>query len=246
MILKKHPFTLIEAIIAAGLTILLLGILLFFYRQINALSQASEALQNKNFQLRYAEIRLANVLPHAIPEPTEYRDFHFFTTQNPYSLIFIFDREVDKDRKYSSHILARLYVDSENKFCLGLWPAPNRWVEGITPVMKKEVLLEGVESIKFAFFVAPEKNWHLDSKTAPKETSDVTYIPEEETSEKKNPHSSDPLKPGPEGEWIYNWEPSYRSLPAIIKLEVVFKHGAAPATFAFPLVNSQRKVVFNQ
>lgn len=110
--------------------------------------------------------------------------------------------------------------------------------------MKKEVLLEDVQSLKFWFFIAPDKKWQLDSNNQAQ-----TQPPSGQTTPPANnqgtPTQAKPeIKPSPEGEWINEWSQDFKLLPAIIRLEI--KRDNKTEYFAFPLSKCKRQPVYNQ
>ena len=52
-------------------------------------------------------------------------------------------------------MIGRLFVDHDNRLILATWPSISRY-SSPSPPMRKEVLLEGVENISFAFYLAPK------------------------------------------------------------------------------------------
>ncbi|MCE5317384.1 MAG: type II secretion system GspH family protein [Parachlamydia sp.] len=246
---KKRFMTLLETLIALGITMLVLSTLTFFYRQIDAVNTQLEKVQGQGFRMRYVENRLASILPQAVSESDAKKDFFFFTTsstlafakQGSPTLMLTYDNGVKLDKLFSNHVLGRLFLSSDYKLCLATWPSPNRWVDGISPPMKKEVLLEGVDELSFGFFVAPEKDWKFsdaaskqlkaDSKPAPNAASDQP--------------ASVVVKPTPEGQWHPTWSYDYQQLPAMVKVQVTLLDKST-RVFVFPLPKCQRQVVYKQ
>lgn len=235
---KKRVMTLLEMLIGLGLIAILLSMLGFFYRQITLLDKDSEKIQRENFQLRYTESRLAKILPNAIAEHEQSKDFLFFTSNdllgllsanNP-SLVFLFDNGASADDQMANLVLARLFVDKENKLCLALWPAPKRWKEYAEPIkLKKEVLLDNVETLRFLFFVPPDRNRKLV----------------EENVKAKNLQKLQ-LEPPVKGDWVTEWKRDYAFLPPMIKIEITRKGSKENLIYAFPLAHSQKLIVYEQ
>lgn len=67
---QKRFVTLIEVLIALVLTVLILSTLMFFYRQVIKIGLEVDRVNGKNFNLRYIEARLADILPKAVGEKT--------------------------------------------------------------------------------------------------------------------------------------------------------------------------------
>lgn len=229
----------LETLIALGITMIILSTLTFFYREIDAVNGQIEKVQNESFKMRYVENRLAAILPNAISETDEKKDFFFFTPNAnvPFampgspSLLFTFDNGIRLDKNFANHVIGKLYLDNQGRLTLATWPAPERWVEGVNPPMKKEVLLGQVKMFSLAFFVAPDRPWQLNKTSAP-------------PAKNKTP-ASVVVKPTPEGHWLPNWSSDYQLLPALVKLTVTREDGTT-RVFAFPLPNTQRQVVYKQ
>lgn len=250
--------TLLETLIALGITMLVISTLTFYYRQVDAVNTQLEKVQSQGFRMRYVENRLSQILPQAISETDAKKDFFFFTTssslaftqQGSPTLIFAYDNGAKLDKLFSNHVLGRLFLSTDNKLCLATWPSPSRWVEGINPPMKKEVLLEGVKELSFAFFVAPDKDWKLSDTGAPKQTiPDYKAAPDTKAASDAKGVSAEPaqiiVKPSPEGQWHPTWSHDYQQLPAMIRLHVALMDGST-RVFAFPFPKCQRQVVYKQ
>ena len=244
---EKRFVTLLETLIALALTVAVLSTLLFFYRQIVSLNIQDEQIQKEGFKLRYIENRLSSIIPQAVPFSDKNDSFFFtvsdpggiFHPKSPISLIFTFDNGVDLNKMFSNHVLGRLFLDARGNFCLTTWPAPNRWVQGSHIPIKLEILLEKVSELKFSFFIAPDKNWQLNSNPA-------TPSPGTPTTPQQNPATviKSVVKPTPEGGWIHEWNHDYRELPALMKIEIVQEE--KPYVFAFPLPRSKRQPTYTQ
>lgn len=264
---KRH-FTLLETLIALGITMLILSTLTFFYRQIDAINSQVEKVQDNSFRMRYVENRLAAILPNAVSEADEKKDFFFYTTSSSISfgmqgsptLLFTYDNGVKLDKPFSNHVLGRLYLDSDGNLCLATWPSPSRWVEGVTPPMKKEVLLEGVRELNLGFFVAPDREWQLASSNAkqqPAQAGQTTPPAGQLGKPPSAPTTASPsnptnpvaatvvVKPTPEGQWQQSWSYDYQQLPAMARVQVTLQDGTQ-RLFVFPLPKCQRQVVYKQ
>ncbi len=154
--IKKRYISLLELMIAISLTLIILTTLSFFYDQTFRINRKMDAAQNEAFKLLYVETRLANVFP-KIFAPSENKDieFIFFTTDEAgkgQNLIFSFDNNVKLDKTMSFNVIGRLYLDEKGNLILATWPARKRWKEGELPTMKKEILVENIDSLQFQFF----------------------------------------------------------------------------------------------
>lgn len=243
VICKRRCQTLIEVLIAMVLMVIILMTLNFFYQHVDSLNTEMEKVQTEAFQMRYLEGRLAAVLtavqsPSGAPE-----DFYFFTSSstgslmkagNP-SLVFIFGNHVDLDKERSNNILGRLYLDSKNRFCLATWPSPKRWEPTITPAIKREILMENVESLKMEFFVPPEKARKGEKKNA---------------AEAVVGNKMASLN----GEWVKEWQSDFQEIPVMIKIEIVRKVDSGKEkdkrehryVFMFPLPHAEKTIVYDK
>jgi hypothetical protein len=232
---KKRYASLIEVLIAMVLTVLVLMTLMFFYRQTTSINSEIEKVKTEHFRLRFVEKRLSDVLTRTISDKGKKTDFLFFSLNDEglglpgsQSLIFTFNNGVSKDKAFSNDVVGRLYLDQQKRLILAYWPLPKRWEGSSQLPMKKETLLEGVESLGFEFFIPPEKAG--------------------EASLKKNAASEAPA-PEPKGAWRRQlWLRDFQKLPAMVKVDITFsegKHGKQEMTFAYPLVNGQSHVIYD-
>lgn len=235
MLTRRHA-TLIEVLIAMMLTVLVLTTLMFFYQQVSTINIDIDKVKAEHFRLRYVENRLSYVLPRAINEKGKNSDFVFFTLNDEgigmngsQSLIFTFDNDVSLDKIFSNHVIGRLFLDKDGRLILAYWPSPKR-LEGVAQIpMKREVLLEGAESLAFEFFIPPEK------------------AGEAKLTKAANP----PPSPEPKGDWRKQlWSKDFKKLPAMVKVIIGMKEGfkkpKETITFVFPLVNTLNPVIYDQ
>lgn len=233
--LLKRYVSLIEVLIAMVLTVLVLSTLLFFYQQISFISIDIDKVKAEHFNLRYVENRLSEILPRTINEKDK-KDFAFFSLNDDgigmggsQSLIFTFDNDISRDNAFSNNVIGRLYLDKQGALTLAYWPVPKRQEKGGTVPMKKEILMEGVDSLSFEFFIPPEKTGEPSSNKPPEKPS-----------------------PEPKGNWRKQlWLKEYKTLPAMVKLHVGLKNEKGEKeksnlSFVFPLVNSSIPVIYDQ
>lgn len=253
MNIKGRFFTLIESLIALSLTLILLSLLSFFYRQINLAYIEGENSQKELFKLRYVENRLSQILPRAVSATTSYKDFYFFTISDPgaiflqgspISLIFTYDNGADKNKLFSNHVLGRLFLDAQKRLCLVTWPSPVRWTENSSPPCKLEVLLEDIDALVFEFFVPPDHNWN------PKFNGDDPAPSTDPKTDKKNGKKSEPsadpskvvIKPDREGEWKKEWSQDFKLLPGMVRITVTRK--GDKQVYLFPLTETKRQIIY--
>lgn len=235
--IRRHV-TLIEVLIAMTLTVLVLTTLMFFYRQISTIGSEIDLLKAEHFKLRYLENRLSEIFPRVIRENDKKKDSVFFSIEEEgpakQSLIFTFDNDVDLDPVFSNHVLGRLYLDQEgSRLSLAYWPSPKRWEGGGQIPMKREILLEGVGSLAFEFFIPPDRE-DEEKKTNPAQNP--------EPNAKETPQAAP--QPEPKGDWRkLPWLKEYEKLPAMVRVIVVMKGENVPMEFVFPLSNSKNHIV---
>lgn len=235
--LRRSYFTLLETLIAIAWTTILLSSLFFFYGQISVMGKQAEAIQMQSFQMRLVESRLASTLTQTLSVKAK-EDFFFFTSNavgEGESLVFSFDNKADLDKEFSNNALGRLYLANGN-LCLATWPSPSRWIEGVPPAVKNEILVTQVSRLAFSFFVPPDKKWRLDD------------VSEEAPASSSTQRSAHP-KPEPTGEWKSEWSQGYRLLPGLVKIEIELAgsgHKMEKAIYIFPLANTERPIVYNE
>ena len=233
MFLLQHRFqTLIEVVIAMVLTILILTTLTFFYQQIDFAGREIDIIEAENFKLRFLENRLSTILPKAVSKTDRLKDFVFFTASDEAgltkpgstSLIFTYNDEIKLDKGYAYHVIGRLFLDPHNRLMLAYWPTPKWWKSNESPPPpKKDVLLEGVESLSFSFFVPPDKG-EPEPAPKPKEGEEPTIEPEKG--------------------WSGNWPQNYNRLPAMVKVTITLEGSKAQKSFIFPLSNTKYSIIY--
>ena len=244
---KRRYFTLLEALIAALLAITVLTAVSYFYHEIDYINTKTALLQKESFEQRYAEGRLASTLTRAVPERDPKKDFFFMTVNDPgglfhkdgtTSLLFVYDNLVDLNHSLSNHVLGRLYLDPHGNLSLATWPSPKRWESSDSPPIKNEILLTNVDSLKFQFFIPPERNWKLQAQQTAKPQVD------DKKDESAAKQVKVVVKPSPEGSWISEWRPEYNMLPGMVRVELQRK--GETIRYAFPLTETSRQIVYTQ
>ncbi len=218
---KKKYMTLLEVLIATLLTTILLTALTFFYRDMNLLNTGLDKLHIEQFQQSYLQMRLSTILPRTLAPKAKQKDFYFYTSRalnGTSSLVFAFNNGPCLDRNFAGNVLGRLFVDSTGDLVLASWPAPSRWTEEQAP-LKKEVLMENVESLNLRFYIPPE---HDLSKTGgANHLEGVTY-----------------------NHWVEEWPATLRELPAMVNLRIQLKGIEKPIEFAYQLPNSNLVILY--
>lgn len=249
--------TLLEVMIAMVLTSIVMMTVLYFYQDVIFIGAEIDRARKDEFYMRYVENRLMNTLSRAVSKTDQAGDFVFFsvnddglTKPGSQSLIFIFDNGFSMEKAFSNHVLGRLFIDKEGLLTLVYWPSPKRWEKDATMPMKKEILLENVDSLAFEFFIAPEKV----TKQSATPASDSPK-PSENGKKNKDPSSEKVAEtparsPEPKNSWTSQpWVKEYEQLPVMVKVIVTL--GKKPNAkeqekmiFAFPLVNSDSHIVY--
>lgn len=237
--LRRRYMTLLELMIALSLTVALLIILGYFYRQAAWLDDESERIQKVSFQSRYVETRLMQVIPmieryYYANGDTKNAHYYFFSDNGfgggssggGSSLVFVYKTYADVNLNYAFRALGRLFIDKNNRLMLATWSAPETWEEMSPTKAKLEVLLENVKDLKFQFFNPPAKN------------------------QKKADDQLKPLKelvPSAEG-WLDEWKQENHFLPPLMKMMVTYKplKEEQTVTYAFPLPQSTKMIVYEQ
>jgi hypothetical protein len=203
--LRKTYMTLLETLIAISLLSVLLMFVFGFFHELSKLTHLSEQAQKESFQMRYLESRLGFIFERIVNENEKSRTFYFYTeppqnkiSESP-SLIFTFNNEVRRDPTFSGDVLARLYVDSDHRLCLAIWPLH---VKDPFSYLQEEVLCDNVAAVSYSFYAAPQAV-NSDKEITTKKQEGI----EKKTPEKDKWH---------EDEWLL----TYEQMPSIVKIVV--------------------------
>lgn len=271
--IQKRYISLIELLVAMGLTIAILMTLTFFYRQVTEIEIEIDRTKAQNFNSRYIESRLSLILPKAVAASK--KDFLFFsigdeglTKPGSKSLLFTFDNNISLDKAFSNNNLARLYLDKNGNLMLAYWPSPLRWENGVTPPMKKELLFQGADNLSFEFYIAParakaapesDQEPEAESQSEPetadkqqdkkktdeKNSEQQKQKQEAEKKEKLETEQKEKLEPEPKGEWRrLDWLEDYHQLPVMVKVILTLPKVPEPLIFIYPLANTKSHVVY--
>lgn len=239
--LRKSHVILLELLIAMGLTVAILSTLMFFYYEISLINAEMDKDQNESFKKLFVENRLSHILPKTVSIKDPSKDFHFFTSRDQgglfnsgtASLVFSFDNGVQLDKNMSYHVIGRLFLDPEGNLTLAKWPAEKRWKENESPPMSKEILLENIDTLSFAFFVPPDRGR--------KEAALGSSFPA--------PKAAFEIPAEIKGRWVEEWSKEYHQLPAIVKITLVQKDALGKGeilNFAFPLPHTKNPVIYEE
>lgn len=237
---RRHFLTLIEVMIAMGLSMILISVVVYFYQQLSLINIAMDKAQNEHFQKRFLEYRLNAIIPMAVGP--ENKDFHFFISPNnqglfyekSQSLVFTFNNGVKLDKLMSDLVIGRLFLDEKNQLTFAAWPIPKRWVENEPPPLSKEVLMENIISLSFEFYTPPDKG-------------KIKFVNKQEnktTTQINKPNFPDSIR----NQFQPDWRKEYRQLPAVVKVLITRKNGdkIEKMTFAYPLPKTQQPIIYTQ
>ncbi len=148
--MKKHPFSLMEVIVAMGLFSVLLTALFSWYFYFSMQKRELSASKWPVLEEHYCQERLSSILSHATLN-SEKGITAFYSSNS--DLIFTFDNGVWSQPELSNIVLARLYLDADT-LCLTIWPQPNREHSNQTP-SETLVLLDRVSNLSYDFYAPP-------------------------------------------------------------------------------------------
>ena len=134
-----------------GLALGLLVTALYFYRYAALTDQEMKKSEKRAFASRQIQSRLSKVFlglknPHFFSLPEEPG-----LTKGP-SLVFSCCSE-SRRQLFLGKVLARLFVDSQNRLILAFWQDNARKNQDEPPGLHLEVLLENVEGMQFEFLI---------------------------------------------------------------------------------------------
>lgn len=203
--LKKSYMTLLETLIAVSILSIVLVFVFGFFREMNEITRLTDLQQKESFQNRYLESRLNYIFERIVNENEKNIHRLFFYTEPPNrsywlstSLVLTFDNGVRSNPMFSGDVLAKLYLDTERRLKLAIWPLH---VEDPHLYMHEEILLENVADLNFSFYRAPERI--QDNK----EIHSGEVIDAENKFPKKNT-------------WHPDWYITYNQMPSIIKISI--------------------------
>lgn len=207
---RRHPFTLLETLVAFSLLALLLTLCFGLFRELALINRMTEQAEEESFTIRYVETRLASLFERLCldTEKEATRRFFFYTepprdgSSSP-SLIFTFNHGVRRDPRLSGDLIGRLYVNAAGELRLAVWP-----FKSIDPHahFHEEVLCEGIARVQYAFYASP-----LMGKASSQEGGD---------EEKKEP---------PRGTWHPDtWEQTYDQAPTLMRM-ILLRNGQESA-----------------
>src|SRR5262249_16778099 len=109
----------------------------------------------------------------------------------------------------------RLLLDAEGNLLLFYWPMPKRLENKSELPVKKEVLLKGISSLAFEFFVAPLKGKESQIEGPPP----LTW-------------------------YTQGWQQEFNALPIMVKMVVTLSKTKEQRIFIFPLAESRSHIIY--
>jgi len=148
---KKFSLTLLEVVIAMGITGLLLSTLWGIYRNwYNSYGQMQKS-QVKLYRVLFAKHKIEHLCFSLARFPSNNTLFTPEKTDTP-SVFFSYKPKVDIDPAFRDTISSLLYVDSKAKtLCLTSWGEEGK--------VRQEVLVDQVTGCTFSFFDRQTSNW---------------------------------------------------------------------------------------
>lgn len=169
--MKKRPFTLLEVLIALGLTMLVLSFLLLAYAGSERISSAWRERERKEFSKLFLQHRLGEVFRNL--------EEAFFITLDEVPgvtlagmpiLVFSYDNGFIRDPALSRSVLGALFADAKGKLNLITWPERELWGDLQIPPFHREILMEDITLFQVDFFQMKgekEAGWVKEIKTLP-------------------------------------------------------------------------------
>jgi prepilin-type N-terminal cleavage/methylation domain-containing protein len=204
---KKRAFTLLELMIALGLTAILLSLLFrFFAGSVRVDRKISDArlVLNQRQQLQIRLTRLfTSIVPRSSMPPSDISSFYTLNEKTA-SLVAIFDNGIDPDPLFSGPVLGKLFIDEQSNLTLALWPLDKKE----NHLYRTEMLLPHVQNMHFQFL----------AKKGLQE-NDPTSIPINASLE-----------------WRFNWPKNRWDIPSIIRVVIQQERQEIGFAFMLPFI----------
>lgn len=156
--MKKRPFTLLEVLIALGLTMMIMTFLLLAYAQSEKISSGWRQQEQKEFSKLFLQHRLGEVFRN-LEEVNQEKTFFFTLDEIPGVtlpqmpvLVFSYDNGFLRDPYLSRSVLGALFVDLKGALNLITWPERELWGDLTLPPFHREVLMEDLVQFQLEFF----------------------------------------------------------------------------------------------
>lgn len=199
---SKRAFILLEVIISITLLVALLSILNFFYYKLALLNTLQDQLLEEQFSERHLNTRLSSIFSTVHPKTDNIEKFLFESDGE--SVLFYFYNGYLTDKKRSSLVKGKIFLEDAHLLVLHMWPIDQ---EEEDPY--REVLEEGVDEVKFSFYIPPKQKKIEFPASLPKETA---------------------------GETLKYWKKDYNVLPQFIVVSI--KQGEKSKELTIPMAGS--------
>lgn len=150
-VVKRYNMTLLEVLMALGLTALLITSLFTVNLFTNKIYSESNALCQESRDLHRVYLRLYNIFDNIRCRKElnlDNKEKNYFYTEKADELVFTYDN--GGDRILPGKVIARLYVDENDNLCLETRSLPNDDIDD--EHCKNEMLLDDVDGLAFEFF----------------------------------------------------------------------------------------------
>lgn len=166
---QKRNFTLLEVLIAMGLTLLVLTTLMTAYLSLERTSAWWQREEKEQFTYRFFTHRLTQVFNQLL-DIDQTKTF-FLSTES--GLIFSYNNGASLDQNFSGPVLGRLFIDPTGTFYLITWPERELWGESGLPPFHRELLLKNVAALQVSFLQKDENGTSWKSGGYSKEIKEL-------------------------------------------------------------------------
>lgn len=189
----KRFALLLEVLIAMALMSFVITALLSGYSEMMFMQGEIQRSKKTTFENLYTQFRLGTTLSQVISPGDKEKDKEFFFYTASDAVFFTYDNGTGAGPIFSNTVIGKIALNRHKQLTLTTWPSPKRAKEN--PPSIQEVLMEGIEEIRFSFFRPPVLN------------------PEERQTRLNKGQSV-------EGGWTSEWAIDSQDLPAIIKISI--------------------------
>ena len=155
--MKKRYITLIEVMVFACLSSIILSCLFYFITQTMKVEKKIQLTKEHLYAQEYVQLRLNSIfnrLPSSFAPPHDIHKVSLFTKKTSKSsslaLFVFFENAIDPFPDFSGPIFGKLYVNKKKNLILQTWPSS--FTEKTSSiVVRKQILLKNVEAMDFSF-----------------------------------------------------------------------------------------------
>jgi type II secretory pathway pseudopilin PulG len=207
---------LVEVIIAISLFGLLLAALFGIFSNYIKTDQALTKARTRYERLLLAQTKLQRIFAHTVFTNPEY---HHFYLNDANELIFTYDNCFETATQFPAIVLAKLFVDEENKLNLAIWLHDEEPIEKSPEKFRKDFILDNISKVEFEFFKAPLSQKERAKKTKTEESPDV-----------------------PQGHFVGTWPKKLKSSPTLLKMTL----SPDDTTFWFVLPSDVKPAIYEK